>query len=114
MIEQKERRKFRRWDCLMSCRCEGEGFSQTGLIVDLSCGGAGIKGANKLPAQGTELLVEIGSSWNKIQLRSRVVWVEPEGQKRGYAQFGVQFLGTLPERQQKLANFFPKNCIAED
>jgi hypothetical protein len=110
----KERRKFRRWDCLIPCRFEGEGFSHTGLIVDLSCGGAGIKGTDKLPAQGTELLVEIGLPWNKIQLCSGVVWVKTEGQKRGYSQFRVEFLDTLPERQQKLANFFPKNCVAED
>ena len=114
MIDQKERRKFHHWDCLMPCRCDREGFSQTGLIVDLSCGSAGIKGTDKLPAQGTELLVEIGLSWDRIQLRSRVVWVEPEGQKRGYAQFGVDFLGTLQERQAKLAKFLPKYNIAED
>jgi hypothetical protein len=47
----KKRRKFRRWDCLIPCRCEGEGFSQTGLIVDLSCGGA---------AHGSKACQEVG------------------------------------------------------
>jgi hypothetical protein len=59
-------------------------------------------------------LVEIGSSWNRIQLRSRVVWVETEGQKQGYAQFRVEFLGTLQERQEELASLFPKYLLAED
>jgi hypothetical protein len=54
------------------------------------------------------MLVTIRPTWNRIQLHSRVVWVEPEGQKRGYAQFGVEFLGSLQERQGKLAYFLPK------
>ena len=91
----KERRKFRRWDCVIRCRCEGENLRLNGVIVNLSYG-------------GTEMLVTIGPRWNRIQLHSRVVWVEPEGQKRGYAQFGVEFLGSLQERQGRLAYFLPK------
>lgn len=53
MVRQKERRKCRRWDCIMPCRCEGESFHSRGFIVNLSYGGAGIVETKRLPAQGT-------------------------------------------------------------
>ena len=108
MVRQKERREFPRRDCLIRCRCEGEGFRFDGYIVNLSHGGAGITGTEKLPSPGTELLVTMGHTWKNLQLRSRVAWSKPEGQNRGYAQFGVEFLDSLHVRQEKLADFLPK------
>jgi len=105
---QKEKRKNRRCDCLLLCPLEGERYQCDGHIVDISYGGAGIRGTEKLPAEGTELLVTISRPWKTIKLRSRVVWVKSAAKKRGLADFGTAFLGTLYERQKQLADFFPE------
>ena len=107
MGRQKERREFPRRDCLMVCRCEGEGFRSDGRIINISHGGAGIAGTNKVPAQGAESLVTILLSWKKIELRSKVVWVK-SAKEPGLADFGVEFLDSLTERQDKLVDFIPK------
>ena len=109
MVHQKERRKDRRCDCLLLCPFEGERFRHDGHIVDISYGGAGIVGTNQLPAEGTELLVTIRHPWKTIELPSRVVWVKSDAKEPGPAHFGVEFLDTLAERRNKLADFFPKS-----
>ena len=114
MVRRKERRKFPRRDCLMRCRCEGEGFRFDGYIVDISYGGVGITGTDKLPTQGAELLVTIRLPWKMVKLRSRVVWAKSDTKEPGLAEFGVEFLGTLSERQERLAEFFPKSNTVED
>ena len=114
MSRQKERRKFRRRDCLLRCRCEGKGFRFDGYIVNLSYGGAGINGTEKLPSLGTELLVTLGHTWKNLQLRSRVVWAKSDTKEPGLANFGVEFLDSLYVRQEKLAYFFPKCNTFED
>jgi c-di-GMP-binding flagellar brake protein YcgR len=98
----------------MRCRCEGEGFRFNGYIVDISYGGAGIVETKKFPTQGTELLVTIRLPWKMIELRSRVVWVKSDTKEPGLADFGVEFLDTLEQRQEKLAEFFPKSNAVED
>ena len=103
-----ERREFKRRGCLMQCRCQGEHIYFSGQVVNLSFGGAGIAGTNNVPAKGTKLQVEILLPWKTIELRSRVVWVKPVAEKKGTADFGVEFLETLSERQQKLADFLPR------
>jgi c-di-GMP-binding flagellar brake protein YcgR len=108
MVHQKERREFHRHDCLMLCRCEGDRFRSHGYIVDISYGGAGKVGTKKLPIEGTKLLVKILLPGKKIELRSRVVWVKSAAKEPGLAEFGVEFLDTLQERQEQLADFFPK------
>ena len=92
----------------MRCRCEGEGFQFNEYIVDISYGGAGIVETKKFPTQGSELLVTILLPRNVIELPSRVVWVKSEPEKRGLADFGVEFLDSLPVRQEKLPEFFPR------
>ncbi len=92
----------------MRCRCEGEDYHFSGHVVDISFGGAGISGTKPWPAEGTDLLVLILLPWRKIELPSRVVWTKSRTKKRGLADFGVEFLGSLSERQNKLAEFFPK------
>lgn len=109
MVRQKERRKFPRRDSLMRCRCEGEGFRFDGYIVDISYGGAGITGTEKLPTQGAELLVTIRLPWKMVELRSRVVWAKSDVKEPGVAEFGVRFLDSLRVRQEKLAEFLPKS-----
>lgn len=99
MARQKERREFPRMDCLILCRCEGERFRFNGHIVNLSHGGAGIVGTDKLPPEGTELLVTIRLLGKTIELRSRVVRVKSKAKEPGLAKFGVEFLDTLQERQ---------------
>ena len=113
MVRQKERREFHRRDCLMLCRCEGERFRSNGHIVDISYGGAGIGGTKKLPAQDAELLVKILLPWKRIELLSKVVWVKSTSNASALADFGVEFLDTLSERQDKLAEFFPKSDTSE-
>lgn len=107
MVRQKERRKDQRSDCMLFCPFEGEIFRRDGHIVNLSYGGAGIRGTQKLPAAGTELLVTIRHPWKTIKLKSKVVWVKSVIDVSVLADFGVEFMGTLYERQQQLANFFP-------
>ena len=109
MARQKERREFPRRDCLLLCRCEGDRFQSKGHIVDISYGGAGIRGTRKLPAEGTEFLVTIPLSWKRTELPSGVVWVKSEAKGPSLADFGVEFLDTLHERQIKLADFFPRS-----
>jgi hypothetical protein len=98
----------------MRCRCEGEGFKFNGYIVDISYGGSGITGTEKLPKQGAELLGKIRLPGKVIELRSRVVWVNSDRKKRALADFGVEFLGTLERRTEKLAEFFPQSNTVED
>jgi len=105
MSRQEESREFHRRDCLMLCRCEGGSLRLSGFIVDLSYGGAGIVGTEKLPANGTELLLTTRHNWEAVALQSRVAWVK-SGKGSGLADFGVEFLGTLYERQEQLAGFF--------
>jgi hypothetical protein len=114
MTLRKERREFLRRDCLMVCRCEGDRFRFNGHIVDVSYGGAGIVETKKLPAQGTELLVTILLPWRRVELPSRVVWVNSEAKRNALADLGVQFLDTLSVRQDELAEFFPHNSVLEE
>jgi hypothetical protein len=58
--------------------------------------------------------LEILLPWKTIELRSRVVWVKPAAEKKGTADFGVEFLDTLSERQEKLADFLPQSNAVED
>ena len=97
MARQKERRKFNRRDCMMICRCQGEGYGESGYVVDISYGGAGITGIKKLPEAATELLLTIRLPWSTIEMKSRVVWVKPDPKSSGLSDFGVEFLGSLPE-----------------
>ena len=114
MARRRERRKFHRCDCLLLCPLEGERFRFDGHIVDISYGGAGIRGTKKLPAEGTELLVTIRLLLKTIELPSRVVWVKTDAKEPGLADFGVGFLDTPDERQNKLEEFFPKSNKVED
>ena len=114
MVSRKERRAFRRWDCMMPCRCVGEGFRNNGYIVDLSYGGAGIAGTKKLPTAESELLVTIRPMKEKIELRCKVVWVDSRAEEHGPAKFGVEFLGTLKQRKEKIRAFFPKYYAGEE
>ena len=114
MARRKERRKSARRDCLMLCRCEGDRFRAFGHIVDISLGGAGIVGTKKLPAGGSELQVKILLPGNTTQLPSTVVWVKSKAKNQGLADFGIEFLDRLAERQNKLDRFFPQHNIVED
>ena len=113
MVSRKERRAFRRWDCMMPCRCVGEGFRVNGYIVNLSYGGAGIVGTKKLPTAGFELMITIRPMKEKIELRSKVVWVDSHAEEHGPAKFGVEFLGAIEERKEKIRAFFPKYYAGE-
>jgi c-di-GMP-binding flagellar brake protein YcgR len=97
----------------MGCRCEGDRFRFDGHIVDISYGGAGIVGTKKLPAEGAELQVAILLPGSSIKLTSRVVWVRTKARKLGLADFGIEFLDSLSERQGKLARFVPQHNAIE-
>ena len=108
MSRQKESREFRRWRCVMPCRCEGEGLRFNGFIMNLSYGGARIVGKKKLPTEGMEVLVTIRPRLERVELRSRVVWGKPQDPETGLAQIGVEFLEDRQELREKLRAFFPK------
>ena len=109
MVRQQERRKSRRWNCVLPCFCEGGEFRSDGMIVNLSYGGAGITGTENLPAENTELLLTIRPRPEKVQLQSRLVWVNPEVQDSQKAQFGVQFTESPQETKERLRSFFPSS-----
>jgi hypothetical protein len=67
-----------------------------------------------LPDEDAELLVRILLPGNTVELRSRVVWVKSKATKQGLADFGVEFLDTLAERQDKLGRFFPQVNAIDD
>jgi len=114
MVSRKEKRAFRRWDCMMPCRCVGEGFRVNGFIVNLSYGGAGITGTTKLPQEGSQLSITIRPMKEKIELECRVVWINSRFEEHGPATFGVEFLGSLEERKGKIRSFFPKYYEGEE
>jgi len=99
---------------MMPCRCVGEGFRSNGYIVNLSYGGAGIAGTQKLPPEGLELSVTIRPMKEKVELHSRVVWVSSKAGEHGPAQIGVEFLGSLKARKEKIRAFFPKYYTGEE
>jgi hypothetical protein len=92
----------------MVCHCEGEGFTCDGHVVDISYGGAGIAKTETLPAQGAELLVKIVVPGKTVELRSRVAWVKSAANMTALADFGVEFMGSLSERKDKLSDFLPE------
>jgi c-di-GMP-binding flagellar brake protein YcgR len=96
---------------MMLCRCEAKGFRPHGHIVDISLGGAGIVGTKELPAE--ELAVSILLPGSSIKLSSRLVWTNSKANKGGLADFGVEFLDSLSERQEKLTRFFPQHNAIE-
>ena len=51
---------------------EWEGSSTTGLITDLSFGGALIKQVNGLPAQGTSVAIKLEFNENEVQLNGKL------------------------------------------
>ena len=54
------------------------------------------------------MLVKISVPGKTIELRSKVAWVKSAANASALADFGVEFLDTLHERQEKLAAFLPK------
>jgi Tfp pilus assembly protein PilZ len=91
----------------------GEGFRDNGYIVNLSYGGAGIAGTKKLPENGVELLLTIRPMKERIEILSKVIWVNSQSDQYGPATFGVEFLGRLEEKKEKIRTFFPKYYEAE-
>ena len=49
----------------------------------------------------------------KIELRSRVVWINSRSEEDGPATFGVEFLDALEARKEKIRVFFPKYYAGE-
>jgi hypothetical protein len=99
---------------MMPCRCVGEGFRDNGYIVNLSYGGAGIAGTKELPAEGQLLTLTIRPMKEKIELLSRVVWVNSQFEDHGPARFGVEFQGSIKARKEKIRIFFPKYYTSEE
>jgi hypothetical protein len=98
----------------MLCRCEGDGFQSNGHIVNISFGGAGIVGTKQIPVEGALLLLTILLPGSTVELSARVAWVSTRAKKLGLADFGVEFLDGLTERQEKLARFIPQHNAVED
>jgi Tfp pilus assembly protein PilZ len=93
---------------MMICRCEAKGYSESGYVVDISYGGAGITGTSKLPEAETELLLTIRLPWSTIEMKSRVVWVKPDTKSSGLSDFGVEFLGSHHDIRSKLSKVIPE------
>ena len=60
------------------------------------------------------MLVRILLPGTTIELPSKVVWVKSKADKYGLADFGMEFLDSFRERQDKLAKFFPQHNAVED
>ena len=93
---------------MMPCRCAGKGYRADGYVVNLSYVGAGIASARTPHTSGIELTLTIRPMIEKIELRSRVVWINSRSEEDGPATYGVEFVDALEARKEKIRVFFPK------
>ena len=97
-----ERRRFHRWTCQFTCRFNPSASEQTGIISDLSYGGARITNVDILPQEGTDIDITIypDATEEGISLKAHVSYVNPEG------FFGVQFYLNPVEKTEILMPVF--------
>ena len=104
----RDRRRFHRWDCSLSCRCVGEGFELNGTLTNLSFNGARVYTGKKPPPEGSEIKVSIieGNGDETLEgkiLKARVVSLYNNGEC-----FGIEFYGQWDERVEILMPVFQR------
>ena len=111
-MEGIERRKFERWETSIPCTLKWEGSSTTGLIADLSLGGALIKQVDSLPAKGASVVISFEINKKEVQLNGTlaarilrtVEQLSEEG--KGMAWLGVYFEEPQEQVRSKLTPVF--------
>jgi hypothetical protein len=104
-----ERRRFHRWHCQFTCGYEGNVLSHSGVITDLSYGGARISEVDHLPLEGSDIGIVLYTTPEnqKIELQAHVSYVNENG------FFGIQFYLTPEEKTEVLVPLF-KSYLERD
>ena len=111
-LEDRDRRRFHRWEVSIPCTVEWEDTIIRGQIANLSYGGALITQVNAVPSEGARVLLtfqtRVGGVRLKNKLVARVVYVILEAMEKSsigsIGLFGVEF--EEPPEQVKGKLFF--------
>ncbi len=98
-LEDRDRRRFHRWEVCIPCNVEWEDTIIRGQIANLSYGGALITQVDALPSEGARVLLtfqtRVGGGRLKNKLVARVVYVILEAMEElisgSIGSFGVEF-----------------------
>ncbi len=94
-LEDRDRRRFHRWEVSIPCNVEWEDTIIRGQIVNLSNGGALITQVNALPSEGARVLLTFQARVGGVRLVARVVHVMLEVMEEliigSIGSFGVEF-----------------------
>ncbi len=97
-LEDRDRRRFHRWEVSIPCNVEWEDTIIRGQIANLSYGGALITQVNAVPSEGARVLLtfqaRVGGVRLKNKLVARVVYVILEAKEviiGSIGSFGVEF-----------------------
>ncbi len=107
-VKRGERRRFERWKTSIPCTVEWEGESTTGRIVNLSFGGALIKGVDATPPEGTRAIIGFKVKKEGLRLKGSLVakiirtFQEFKEEGKGMVWLGVQFEGPAEEIKSQL------------
>jgi hypothetical protein len=94
-----ERRKFRRWNCGIACRCLWNGTEREATLENLSFNGALVTGMEPVPRPGEGLLVKLQLPHGEAEVGATVIFSRP-------GAFGIQFEGERAERFRALMPLF--------
>ncbi len=78
-LEDRDRRRFHRWDVSIPCTVEWEDTITRGQIANLSYGGASITQVNDVPSEGARVILTFQTRVGGVRLKNkrvaRVVYV---------------------------------------
>ena len=109
----KDRRKFHRWDCSLSCCCSGEGFKLNGTLTNLSFNGGRVYPEGKSPPEGSEIHVSIITEDIETPLQDKVLKARVVSIYGNDECFGIEFYGKWDERVEILMPVFQKYVKVE-
>ncbi len=114
-LEDRDRRRFPRWEVCIPCTVEWEGTIIRGQIANLSNGGALITQVNAVPSEGARVLLTFQARVEEVRLVARVVHVMLEAMEElisgSIGSFGVEF--EEPPEQIKGNLFFGTSTAPE-
>lgn len=104
----RDRRRFHRWECKLSCYCRGEGFEFNAVVSNISFSGAKVYPEQAVPPEGSEIEISLLPEGESLQqqagiLKARVVGIYEDGRC-----FGVDFYGKWDDRVEILMPIFQK------
>ena len=72
-LEDRDRRRFHRWDVSIPCNVEWEDTIIRGQIANLSYGGASITQVNAVPSEGARVLLTFHTRVGGVKLKNKRV-----------------------------------------